>query len=68
MKTVVIEGAIAHRFEGRTRGDKVEIQPDLAPGQLRESIEYFRVNGLPPPEPPTTAELTFDRIVRELAL
>lgn len=71
MKTLVIAGNIAQRFDGKTRMDKAEIDPG-APN-LHASLEEFRLNGLPEeekhwtPAPANPEVLTFNRIVRELA-
>jgi hypothetical protein len=64
MKTVLLDGNQAHRYDGNKRIETADIPSDLAPAHQRAAIEDFRRDGLQM-EAPSAGELAFDRIVNE---
>jgi hypothetical protein len=67
MTLVVIHTDKMHAAQVADRkiGPKVQLDTEASPADMRADIEELRVNGAVPEPPPTTAELTFDRIATE---
>lgn len=76
MKTVVIAGGLAHRYDHKTRIESAELDQDgCTKKEFMSNLEHFRQNGLPPEiidppiaprDPEVIVREVFDLIVETL--